>query len=149
MDFQTFKAEMKRGLNVYQAFKHADDLVTAMEGMEQNKKEVEAAVKAAKAELANTQAQLETAKAAVDKAQNDAKDKAALAEADYKARMEAAKDAHATKLAQYADEAAKLAADNDAVRAANDALKAEGNALEAKRKAIQDQIDALKKSMGA
>lgn len=151
MDFQTVKAELKRGLNVYQAFKSADDVIAALEGMEQNKRELEAAVKGAKAELATANEKLADVKAAVLKAQDDAKAKAAVFEKDHAARMEAAKNAHAAQMAKYADETEKmaLAASNDAIKAANAKLNADNAQLEAKQKAIQDQLAALKKTMGA
>jgi chromosome segregation ATPase len=132
--------ELRKGLRVYKAFEHAEELAQAVGGLEQNQRELQAAIdklrddlEAAKASHAKTLAQLVAERQAAEEAALKAQDAAKVAG---KATIEASE----RRVAAHSKKLAELELDAQARR---DAALAEAAKAEARRDAAAKELDEL------
>ena len=124
--------ELRKGLRVFKAFEHAESLATFVEGLEQNKRELEAAILKLRVDL-------ESSKSTHDADLADLVAKKAEAEADARAAKDAAKLAGQDEML-----AAKRKAKSTLEQAAAGVEAAQARQAEAERAAreAEGRVDA-------
>lgn len=132
--------ELRKGLRVYKAFEHAEKLAVAVEGLEQNQRELEAAIaklreetELAKGAHAQTMARLAAERQAAQDAAAQAK----------KAAQEAGRAEVAAARRRANEVEAEAARDNAAAAARRDEMLRQALAAEQRATAAADQLEEL------
>ncbi len=148
------KAELQKGLRLFKAFEHGERVLTALEGAEQNERELRAKAAASKAELTKLEGEIDVAKrnlATIERNAAETQEAAEQAGLDIRAQA----DAYAKMIKAEADAAsseakrqakAKIDAANNEVHEAKQTLeqiRVEQHEAEQKLAAAREQIKKL------